>query len=143
MFRATSITIPIPITSAASAMGSYSSQWPALNRHHAPRKQQKPPRGAPLPASPWFSVTGAAINCDASTRLLLQYFKCVSWARFCASSCGNARARRKGGHLVNARDYGALASGTLYDLTDFGSKRVPPSETHFMALAAPIARRGP
>jgi hypothetical protein len=48
MFRATSITIPIPITSAASAMGSLIEPMPTLYRHHAPRKQQKPPRGGPI-----------------------------------------------------------------------------------------------
>jgi hypothetical protein len=51
MLSATSITIPIPITSVASAMGSYSSQCPPCTRMMPPLipKQQRPPLRRP----PW------------------------------------------------------------------------------------------
>jgi hypothetical protein len=65
---------------------------PTLYRHHAPRKQQKPPRGGPIASVSVVQRDRNAVNRDGSTRLLPQYFKCVSWARFCASSYENTRA---------------------------------------------------
>jgi len=50
---------------------------------------------APLAASPWFSMTGAAVNRYRGSGLLPQYFKCVSWVQFCVSSRGGA-PRSKG-----------------------------------------------
>jgi hypothetical protein len=73
-------------------MGSYSSQCPRCTGITHPEKQQKPPRGGSIASVSVVQRDRSAVNRDGSTRLLLQYFKCVSWARFCASSYGNTRA---------------------------------------------------
>jgi hypothetical protein len=60
----TSITIPIPTTSAASAMGSCSSQCPPSTRM-TQRQSQKTEAAicdGPPGSTPWFSVTGATVN---------------------------------------------------------------------------------
>jgi len=51
---------------------------PTLYRHDAPQKQQKPPRGGPIGSDSVVQRDRSTVNPDGSTRLLLQYFKCVS-----------------------------------------------------------------